>query len=525
MTGGAFGSTATNAQPAGGLFGSTSAPQSQPTSGGGLFGNTTIQPAASGGLFPSTTTQPATGSGLFGGTAPQPAAGGGLFGGTSLGTQGSSGGGLFGNAATQPAAGGGLFGNTVTQPANTTTGGLFGNTTQNQGSSTTGGGLFGRTSASTGAPSVGLFGNTNTSATGTGGGLFGSTNTGTTGGLFGGISQSSALAQPGSSSFGQSQAQGSLFGGAGKPATVPLLGSTAAPLGANSLLSSRNPAQPAQSQADAHAQFAALQQKIEGIAAAWNASSPECRFQHFFYNMVDPAQVHLYGRPANATNDAAWQKAVMENPDPSCLVPVLAVGFDDLQTRVEAQTQQATSHQERLKELQTRIKALAQRHELSNSVRLQKAAKMQVQLQQRLLRLAQHLHLLIPSLRSSSIRPEEEALRAALEEIDEEIRRPGGLSRLQGRLSELWAALNSVLVARQRAGKNGDSSQWAVVDDEGLAQIAQILSEQQTGLAHLTQILQRDTKDLALMQGKRTQQPESELLSSTTSTLRGSLIL
>jgi nuclear pore complex protein Nup54 len=125
-------------------------------------------------------------------------------------------------------------------------------------------------------------------------------------------------------------------------------------------------------------------------------------------------------------------------------------------------------------ELQTRIKALAQRHELSNAARLQKAAKMQVQIQQRLLRLAQHLHLLIPSLRSSSIRPEEEALRAALEEIDEEIRRPGGLSRLQGRLSELWAALNSVIAARQRIGKNGETSQWAVVDDEGLSQIAQV---------------------------------------------------
>jgi nuclear pore complex protein Nup54 len=49
--------------------------------------------------------------------------------------------------------------------------------------------------------------------------------------------------------------------------------------------------------------------------------------------------------------------------------------------------------------------------------------------------------------------------------------------------------------------------------------------EQQTGLAHLTKILQRDMKDLALMQGKRTQQTEGELVSSTTSTLRGSLVL
>ena len=47
--------------------------------------------------------------------------------------------------------------------------------------------------------------------------------------------------------------------------------------------------------------------------------------QHFFYNFVDPAQVHLYGRPANAVNDAAWEKAVRENPDPSWYV--LSHGF------------------------------------------------------------------------------------------------------------------------------------------------------------------------------------------------------
>lgn len=43
-------------------------------------------------------------------------------------------------------------------------------------------------------------------------------------------------------------------------------------------------------------------------------------FKHNFYNLVDPKQVNLYGRPPNATNDAVWQKAVQENPDPSWCV-------------------------------------------------------------------------------------------------------------------------------------------------------------------------------------------------------------
>ena len=42
--------------------------------------------------------------------------------------------------------------------------------------------------------------------------------------------------------------------------------------------------------------------------------------QHFLYNLVEPNQVRLYGRPANATNEVLWQKAMRENPDPTWLV-------------------------------------------------------------------------------------------------------------------------------------------------------------------------------------------------------------
>jgi nuclear pore complex protein Nup54 len=94
----------------------------------------------------------------------------------------------------------------------------------------------------------------------------------------------------------------------------------------------------------------------------------------------------------------------------------------------------------------------------------------------RLLRLVQHLHLFIPALRSSSIRPEEEALRAALEEIDEEIRRPGGMGRMRGKLNELWALVGAVRATRERSRMSGTDGniEWAVVDDDGLARIAQV---------------------------------------------------
>ncbi|GJE93078.1 nucleoporin complex subunit 54-domain-containing protein [Phanerochaete sordida] len=566
--GGLFGGAAQPAQPGGGLFGSTNT-QQQPA-GGGLFGGGQQQQQnAGGGLFgnagatnTTNTTGTAPAGGLFGSTTAQPAAGGGLFGNTQANASGATGGGLFGNtqANTSGATGGGLFGST-SNTTGATGGGLFGSTQQNT-ANTTGGGLFGSTANTSTNTGGGLFGNMST--TGTTPGLFGNNAQSNTGGLFGQNQQKPAgslfgtpASQPaGGSLFGQSstqqnqpatnslfgqatqqqQLQGSLFSNFSQPSGGLFGGSTlgmstlgGTTLGASSLggglLASRATGIPVQQQQDPQSQFAALAQRIEGVKQAWDPSSPQCRFQHYFYNLVDPAQVHMYGRPANATNDALWQKAVRENPDPSCMVPVLAVGFDDLQQRVDAQTRASAQHQEKLKELKTRLEALSQRHAVTNLARLRRAQALQTQLTHRVLRLSQHLHLLVPALRSSSIRPAEEALRAALEELDEDVRRPGALGKMRAKLNELWALVDAVRAARERDRQEG-AVEWAVVDEDGLARIAQVLAEEQAGLAHVTNILQRDLKDLGVILGMPAKEEETgpDALTGSATALRGSLM-
>lgn len=201
----------------------------------------------------------------------------------------------------------------------------------------------------------------------------------------------------------------------------------------------------------------------------------------------------LYGRPLNATNDALWEKAVRENPDPTwcdlsrfyiflvfiylfifyySLVPVVAIGFDDLRERANAQSTQSSSHLQKLTDLSNRLKSLQTEHSISNASRLQRAHNSQTQLIQRLMRLVQHLHLLIPAVRSSSIRVEEEELRSKLEEMEEELKR----SRVKGKLNEMWALLGAVgaFMERGRGDGQGGQGEWAVVDDEGLAQITQV---------------------------------------------------
>lgn len=132
-----------------------------------------------------------------------------------------------------------------------------------------------------------------------------------------------------------------------------------------------------------------------------------------------------------------------------------------------------------MQELKKRLESLKAVHNDNNIARIQRAASQHTQISHRLLKLIQHLHLLIPAVRSSAIRPEEEELRVALEVIEEEIRRPGGTSKMRAKLNELWALVGAVNAARESARKGGIDGQteWTVVDDEGLKQIAQVGSE------------------------------------------------
>jgi nuclear pore complex protein Nup54 len=127
------------------------------------------------------------------------------------------------------------------------------------------------------------------------------------------------------------------------------------------------------------------------------------------------------------------------------MVPVIAIGFDDLRERVGSQNQQATKHTKKLADLE----ALTTAHSISNSTRLLRPSAKQTQIMHRLLTFVQHLHLLIPAVRSSAIRPEEE-VRGKLEEIEDGLRK----GRVKGRLNELWALLGAVNASIER-GRGG----------------------------------------------------------------------
>ena len=118
---------------------------------------------------------------------------------------------------------------------------------------------------------------------------------------------------------------------------------------------------------------------------------------------------------------------------------------------------------------------MSETHTLRVLPRISALSHAQVELTAHLAKLIHHLHLFIPSVRSTSIRPDEEALRAQLEAIEAELRRPGGLGRVGGRIGELWGLVGRVRAQRE-AGRLGADREagWAVVDGPAFEEIKQV---------------------------------------------------
>ncbi|KAG0320423.1 hypothetical protein BGZ99_004510 [Dissophora globulifera] len=455
MSGFTFGAPA--AAPAGGsLFGAAPAA----SGAGGLFG---AKPAgqAGGGLF-GASTQPATSApgGLFG----QPAAstaGTGLFGAPATSTQPAMGG-FFGAASAAPASGG-LFG--ATASAAPATGGLFG-------APAGGSSLFGAQSA---APATGgFFGAKPATASGTGF-SFGQSVTAqpATGGLF------SSAPKP----FGASG-----FGASGFGASTATNAATAAPSFAASLASGQRQQYV---MSNAKPQIP-VWQHLMYIKNSWDPAHPNCQFKHFFYNFVHPDDVNKYGPPPNI-DIYEWNRALEECPDRECMVPALAVGFEDLKKRMESQNEMTEMQRIKLQEIETKMSEINQFHSLQTVAKVKEFKRRHIQLAQRVLTLMKRVQILRN--RGVPIRADEEMLRVRLENALEQLRNP---AHFRGKITELWAQIQ-ILQDSKRLHPTGT---YGATDEAQLEAIGKVLQDQQAGLQHITSVLQKDMQDIEVLQRK-----------------------
>jgi nuclear pore complex protein Nup54 len=148
--------------------------------------------------------------------------------------------------------------------------------------------------------------------------LFGST--------FGQPAAAAPAPAPAPFSFGQSQAaaSNSLFGppssapslfNSQAPAQIPLPPAALPKLGSAPLSPPNQPS---------------IETRLEKIKNAWDPNSPQCRFQTYFYNVVDLSggrSTSMYGRPPGGTDETAWTKAVRENPESDKYVLIISLSL------------------------------------------------------------------------------------------------------------------------------------------------------------------------------------------------------
>ena len=119
----------------------------------------------------------------------------------------------------------------------------------------------------------------------------------------------------------------------------------------------------------------------------WDPKSPNCRFQHYFYNVVSPQEAHLYQKPADH-DQAAWDAAQAANPDRTTRVPALAIGFDDVQKRMDEQHKLSEAHSAKLAEIETMIKEIQKKSQLETAVKLEEYKRKHMQAAQRVIKVS-----------------------------------------------------------------------------------------------------------------------------------------
>ena len=278
-------------------------------------------------------------------------------------------------AASAPSTTFGGFGSSFSTPSTSFSSSSF---SQPQSTSTFGQSLFGSSSSASNAGggfsfgSSSAFGSASTAASTSGfggGGGFGAS-TGSTFGGFGSFGSTQQPTQPAQSTFGfgASSAFPAASNSASSFASNPFSSFGAQPQAGSSNVFGAQPSQQQQAQQQlgqqsqaADASSALLKQLLE-LKASYDPSSPLCRFQAVFYNRVaDPSKLKSFVPPPHA-NPALYQRALRSNPDPSSLTPSLAVGFEDLKRRLEAQREARAVHEAAVKGIKDSVEEMRSVH-------------------------------------------------------------------------------------------------------------------------------------------------------------------
>lgn len=228
--------------------------------------------------------------------------------------------------------------------------------------------------------------------------------------------------------------------------------------------------------------------KVHDLRLAYNerdASNPHvpsrhCKFQHFVYNLVEPALQDKYECPPYV-DPKRWRKAQQDRPRDDACVPAPVVGYDALRQRVHHDQQVARelgAYVDKVESSVAGVDAWTARTELA----MERARHRQLQLGQRLLAAMHKVDLLLAW--GLPFHERERELRDRLQQLGHEIPAP------QRQLAEL---------ATHFAHEGRHFETLARLGDADMGALHRALASQNEGLEHLTKILQRDERDLEIV--------------------------
>ncbi|CAM9611863.1 unnamed protein product [Chrysoparadoxa australica] len=278
------------------------------------------------------------------------------------------------------------------------------------------------------------------------------------------------------------------FGGFGAPAPAPSsLGfgfGTPAAAPSTGLFGASATAAPPQGAAEAGNE---IQRALTALKVAYANKSPDgqpngqSQFKCILYNMVDPAQRHLYLRPPYA-EQGEWEAAERNNPDPDACVPSVVVGFEGLHERLIHQQSHASDLKGAVQRLQDTAMRL-QQSILSLESQVETCRRRHLDQNNKFLQVARKIEVL--RCMNVPLQASERSFREHLEYVHRSLNTP-------------HAKLNDIVSTQMQVERRIDNvDQINSEEDQGV--IFRTLQAHREGLAHLTDIMQKDMRDLAII--------------------------
>jgi len=211
-----------------------------------------------------------------------------------------------------------------------------------------------------------------------------------------------------------------------------------------------------------------------------------CQFDTIVYNPIsNPNQPSA--RPAHVGYQR-WRQAELANPDPQLFEPCLLIGPSALKKRFEEQRKSASEHAQVMQEVSQTL-ALSAQAVAKTEKRSETLRDSQAKLRHRLLTVMCKIEVL--RCRGVHIDPNERRFRDRLDEIAKQLRGPQQL------LQQLMALQNQLM---NELGSTADVLEG--LDEADLAAVHQAIERQQEGLRHLVDIVNKDSRDVAIVAEK-----------------------